>query len=219
MPSVERLYDRGTTTGERRLRELGEEFKHRRIELGLSQQRVAGAARIERADYSRIERAKLPRLSIVTAARIAAVLGLDLWLKVYQGGQGIRDAGQARGLTRLLASVGAPLEYRTEVALPSRPDGFEQRAWDAQISGAGATTSVEYEARLYDLQAQQRRWHLKVRDDPPDNFVLVVADTPANRRVLQQHAELLADLPHLRTANVLRQLGRGQHPPTGLVLL
>jgi transcriptional regulator with XRE-family HTH domain len=219
MPSAQRLYDRGTFIGERRVREIGEEFKHERIRLGLSQERVALAARIPRADLSLIERGKLKRLSIVTAARTAAVLGLDLWVRVFPGGQSIRDAGQAKGLGKLLACVGHPLEYRMEVTLPARQDGYEQRAWDVQITGHGEKTSIEYEARLYDVQAQQRRWHGKLRDDPPEHFLLVVADTPANRRVLRDHAELFADLPRLRTANVLKELRAGRHPGTGLILL
>ena len=219
MPSTQRLYDRGTNIGERRLRELGEEFKHRRIELGASQEVVSRAARIARADYSRIERGKLDRASIVDAARVAAVLGLDLWVRAFPGGYGLRDEGQAKGLGQLLACVRRPLQYRTEVVLPAQPDRLELRAWDAQITGHGETTSVEYEARLYDAQAQQRRWNLKRRDDPPDHFLLVIAGTRANRRVLGEHADLFADLPRLRTANVMKALQEGRHPGTGMVLI
>ena len=219
MPSGERLYDRGTYIGEKRLRDVGEEFKHQRIQLGLSQKRVSEASRVARADYSRVERGKLSRLSVVTAARIAAVLGLELWLKVFPDSDGIRDAGQAKGLGKLLAWVRAPLGHRTEVTLPTRPDRVELRAWDAQITGGGEKTSVEYEARLYDVQAQQRRWHGKLRDDPPDYFLLVIANTPANRRVLREHVALFADLPRLRTANVMKSLQAGRHPGTGVALI
>jgi transcriptional regulator with XRE-family HTH domain len=150
MPSAQRLYDRGTFIGERRIRDLGEEFKHRRIELGLSQENVASGARIPRSDLSLVERGKLSRLSVVAAARIAAVLGLDLWVRAFPAGQGLRDAAQVKRLGRLLVAVGRPLEYRTEVMLPAVPDRLEQRAWDAQITGMGEKTAVEYEARLYD---------------------------------------------------------------------
>ena len=216
---MQRLYDRGTNTGERRLREIGDEFKHRRIELGVSQLAVSRAARIERADYSRIERGKLERASIVDAARVAAVLGLDLWVRAFPSGTGLRDEGQAKGLGGLLACVRPPLGYRTEVGLPAQPDRLELRAWDAQITGSGSKTSIEYEARLYDAQAQQRRWNLKRRDDPPDHFLLVIAGTRANRRVIREYSELFSDLPRLRTANVLKALEAGRHPGTGLVLV
>jgi transcriptional regulator with XRE-family HTH domain len=219
MPVAQRLYDRGTQQGERRLRELGEEFRHARLSIGLSQQAVADAARIDRGTYSRIERAKLAYVSILSAARIASVLGLDLSVRVYPGGPSIRDAGQAPRLARLLACVGAPLTYRTEVPLPRSERAFEQRSWDAVLYGHGERTAVELESRLYDLQAQQRRWNLKRRDDAPDHFLLVVADTAANRRVLAEYSEQLKDLPRYRTAGVLAALRAGRHPPTGLILL
>jgi hypothetical protein len=47
----------------------------------------------------------------------------------------------------------------------------------------------------------------------------VVADTKHNRRVLAEFADLLADLPRLRTANALAALRAGRHPGTGHILL
>lgn len=219
MTSSERLFDIGTRRAERWLREVGEEFRHARLRLGLSQREVADAVRIDRADYSRIERAKLARLSIETACRTGAVLGLDLSVKAYPGRRSIRDAGQGLRLKKLLESVAEPLRSQLEMPLPAREDRPEQRAWDMMLFGHGERTAIEFEARLYDLQAQLRRLRLKHRDDPVDHLLIVVADTPANRRVLAEYSDLLADFPRLRTDNVLRMLSAGQHPPTGLILL
>jgi hypothetical protein len=106
------------------------------------------------------------------------------------------------------------------VALPRQPDQpIDLRGWDAVLFGDGRRTGVELEARLTDVQALTRRHNLKRRDDPVDHFLLVVADSRHNRRVLREYAELFADLPHLRTAMVRKQLAAGQHPPTGLVIL
>ncbi len=219
MTSRESLFDAGTRRGDRWRREVGEEFRHVRLRLGLSQREVADAVRIDRADYSRIERGKLARLSIETACRIGAVLGLDVTVKVYPGGRSIRDAGSALRLKKLLECVGDPLRSRLEVPLPAREDRPEQRAWDVMLFGHGERTGIEFEVRLYDLQAQLRRFRLKQRDDPVDHLLIVVADTPANRRVLREFSELVVDLPRLRTDNVLRVLRAGQHPPTGMILL
>jgi transcriptional regulator with XRE-family HTH domain len=219
MVATERLYDRGTRRGAAHLATIGEEYRHARTTRGLSQREVADASRIDRGMYSRIERAKLPYLSVVTAARLASVLGLDLWVRVFPGGKSIRDAGHADRLRRILACVAPPLKYRIEVPLPARSDRLDQRAWDAMLFGQGRRTAIEFESRLYDIQAQVRRFGLKARDDSPDSFLLVIADTPANRRVLRESAELLSDLPRLRTANVLKALRAGMHPPTGLMLL
>ncbi|MEO6349652.1 MAG: hypothetical protein ABIP53_03285 [Candidatus Limnocylindrales bacterium] len=68
------------------------------------------------------------------------------------------------------------------------------------------------------MQATTRRHNEKRRDDPIDHFLLVVADTRHNRRVMAEFASLLGDLPRLRTATVLQLLQDGKHPPTGWIL-
>src|SRR6185503_7051872 len=109
MPTTERPYDRGTWLGERRLRDVGTEFRNKRNELGLSQAAVAKAARISRSTYSRIERGKSPGLTVVVAARVGAMLGLDLSLKTYPGGQPLRDEASARQIKYLRDLTGPPL--------------------------------------------------------------------------------------------------------------
>ena len=174
---------------------LGEEFRHERLRLGLSQRQVARAAHVDRGDLSRIEAGKLDYLTFPTACTIASVLGLDLSIKPYPGGGSIRDAGQAPRLQALIKCVGPPLRIATEVALPRR-DGYpDQRAWDVMLYGHEERTGIEFEQRLYDIQAQLRRYNLKRRDDPVDRFLLVVANTRANRRVVDEFDDLLADLP------------------------
>jgi transcriptional regulator with XRE-family HTH domain len=219
MPGLERLYDRGTRRADRQLVALGEEFRHARTRLALSQREVAEAVRIDRADYSRIEGGKLKYLSMPVACRLGAALGLDVSLKAFPGGSSIRDSGQAARLRTLLVNVAEPLRYRLEVALPAKDDRPEQRAWDVMLSGLNERTAIEFEARLYDIQAQLRRIALKRRDDPVDRFLLVIANTRTNRRVVAEHADLLTGLPHLRTDTVLKLLCAGQHPPTGFILL
>jgi transcriptional regulator with XRE-family HTH domain len=219
MGSAERTYDRGSRQGERWVRSIGEEFRTARMALGLSQRHVAGAAHLSRSRYSRIELAAVRHLSILTAARIAAVLGLDLAARVYPGGRPIRDAAHAERLQRLLAHVGPPLRFVTDVPLSRTTDHPEQRAWDAVLFQDGGITAVELETRLHDVQALTRRIHLKQRDDAPDRLLVVVANTRANRRVVDEFGSLFADWPRLRTAAVLKRLRSGQHPATGLILL
>lgn len=219
MATADRHYDRGTRQGHRWLRVVAQEFRTARMTLGISQRTVANAAKISRSAYGRIERAELLTLSLMIGARIAAVLGLDLFIALYPGPRALRDQGQADMIKELAAHIGTPLRYRADVPLPSRPESRELRAWDLVTTGAGERSAFEFETRLYDAQAQTRRTNLKRRDDPPDHFVLVVADTEHNRRVLREYAELFADLPRLRTANVIKLLRAGQHPPTGLMVL
>jgi transcriptional regulator with XRE-family HTH domain len=198
---------------------IGDEYRERRTALGLSQLAVASAASIARPRYTRIEAGRIERLSIVEAARLGSVLGLDLSVRLYPGGQPLRDGAHAERLGRVGQRVRAPLRFRTEVVLPQRPDARDQRAWDAEIRGRGARTAIELEMRLRDAQAVERRIGLKLRDDPPDHFLLLIADTRHNRRVLAAYPGLFADLPRLRPTTVFRALEAGSHPPTGLLFV
>ena len=219
MATSERRVDRGTRIGMRILRSIGDDFREARVAAGLSQESVSNAAQLSRAHYSRIERGQIAKLSLFEAARIANVLGLDLSVRLYPGAEPVRDGAQVRRLAMLLREVGPPLRYRTEVPLPNVAGRFEQRAWDAVISGGGGRTAVEVEMRVRDAQALERRLSLKRRDDPTEGFLLVLADSAATRRVLADNPELFADLPRLRRATVLAAVRVGQHPPTGLVRL
>lgn len=217
---LERLVDRAQRRNDRILRELGEEFRHARLRLGLSQQQVADAARIDRSELSRIERARLPYLTFRVGCRIGAVLGIDVSVRAFPGGQPIRDAGQATRLKKLIEAIGPPLVYETEAVLQTAAGTLEQRSWDLVLRDQANRRAIEFEARLYDVQAQLRRLKLKWRDDRVESLLIVVADTAHNRRVLSEYGDtLLADFPRLRTHTVLDLLRAGQHPPTGLILL
>lgn len=174
---------------------------------------------MSRVHYGQIENGRVPKLSIVEVNHIAAVLGLTPSVRIYPAGTPVRDAGQASRLLRFLAAAAPPLSYRLEVSLPSVADRFEQRAWDAVVFGGGMRTTIELEMRLRDIQAVIRRIDLKRRDDPTESFILLIADTRANRRVLVEYGALLVDLPRLGPAEVKAALQAGRHPPTGIVLV
>jgi transcriptional regulator with XRE-family HTH domain len=219
MPTSERLFERGERRGRVALRTFAEEVRERRIALGLSQRSVSAAARLSRPRYTKIEAASVPTLSMMESSRIASVLGLDLSLKMYPGGQPLRDAPSVARLDIVRSKVAAPLRFRTEVPLPARDDPGEQRAWDAEIRGGGLRTTLELEMHIRDVQATERRINLKRRDDPPDRFVLLVAATRHNRDVLALQRGCFADLPRLRPSTLYRALESGRHPSSGLVVV
>ena len=219
MATADRAYERGDRRGRRARGGFAEEVRERRIELGLSQRIVAAAARLSRPRYTKIEGATVHTLTIDEAARISSVLGLDLSVRVYPGGDPLRDGASAARLHALGSRVARPLHFRTEVPLPAHPDHRARRAWDAEVRGAGARTTFELEMRIRDAQAIERRIALKLRDDPPDHFVLMVAATRHNRQVLANHPQFFADLPRLRPSTVLRALDAGRHPPSALILV
>lgn len=167
----------------------------------------------------RLEHERLPSLQLMDACVVAAVVGLDFSGRTFPLGAPIRDAAQAGRLLRLLSEVRAPLRYRTDVALPRRAEAPELRAWDALVEGIGERTGIELESRLIDMQATTRRHNIKRSDNQLDHFLLVIADTKHNRRVMREFAPLLGDLPQLRTANVIKLLRSGKHPPTGWMFL
>lgn len=208
----------GTRRGIRGLHQLADEFRERRLELGLTQQHVAAAIGISRSSYSRIEGARTHNLSVVRASQIGRVLGLDVVVRAYPGPTPLRDTAHAQRLERVLRHVAPPLTARTEVPLPQLAGApYEQRAWDALIVGSGRRTAFEMEMRLRDGQALERRVRLKLRDDPVDGFLLLLADTRTNREVLK--TRLILGLPRLTIGLVVRALRAGQHPPGGVVLV
>lgn len=219
MATGEHGLSRARRRARRILADLASELRHARIEAGITQAEIGRRLGWSADKIWMFEHERLPSLSVTDACEMGALLGFDVAVRAFPNGTRLRDAGQARRLARLLASVGAPLHHATDVPLPRRDDGPELRAWDAVISGNGERTSIEVESRLMDLQATTRRHNLKRRDDPVDHFVLVIADTKHNRRVLAEYADLLGDLPRLRTATVLAILRAGTHPPTGYILL
>jgi hypothetical protein len=87
------------------------------------------------------------------------------------------------------------------------------------IFGSSERTAIELEMRLRDVQAMRRRHELKRRDDPTEHFLLLVADTRHNRRVLAEFEDLFADLARLRPSIVRTALNAGRHPSTGLLLV
>jgi transcriptional regulator with XRE-family HTH domain len=219
MVAVERAVSRGARRGRRACLDLEEEFRLARLAAGWSQDRVARAAGISRSHYLDIEGDRVGDLAIVEASRIAAVLGLDLSVRAYPGSGPLRDAAHSRRLAQVLGPAAPPLRVRMEVPLPASPDRPELRAWDALLSGSGKRTAIELEMPIRDGQAVERRLALKRRDDPVDRFVLLVADTKTNRRVLAAGPTLFADLPRLGPQALRRHLAAGDHPPTCLVVV
>ena len=219
MTSATRAFVRGTYRGERDLLEIGSEFRERRLSLGTSRDDIARASRLARSRYCRIEAGKIGTLTVLELNQIASVLGLDASVRLYPGGVPVRDRAHAGRLQALLRHAAAPLTFRTEVPLPSAEGRREQRAWDAVLVGGGERSAVELEMRLRDIQAAERRLELKRRDDPTEHFLLAIADTRSNRRILDEFGGAFRSLVRLRTRDVLTALAAGRHPPTGMVLV
>jgi hypothetical protein len=182
---------------------------------GLSDEDVGRAARMSRWMVARILDGRR-RASVVELAAIGAAVGLDVRLHAYPAGDPIRDAGQQRLLGRFRARLHPSLVMLTEVPLPIAAD---LRAWDALIRGPDWRRAAEAETVLDDIQALERRLALKVRDGGVDGVILVVADTPRNRRALAAAPGSLSAFDR-NARRVLSDLAAGRDPGgSSLILL
>jgi hypothetical protein len=91
------------------------------------------------------------------------------------------------------------------------PIAGDLRGADGVIGGDVGSMIVEAETRLTDLQAVARRALLKKRDLGADRLILLIADTPNNRIVLELHPELRERFA-IATRRCLTSLGRGEDP-------
>jgi transcriptional regulator with XRE-family HTH domain len=195
---------------------LARDERRARVGAGLSLRAVGRATGVDHGQIWRFEHGHLGEMRLDDLGAICAVVGLALAVRAYPAGDAIRDAGQARLLERLRIRVNPALGWSTEVPLPIPGD---LRAWDAVIRGPGWRIGVEGETALDDIQAVERRVALKRRDGNVDHVILLVADTPRNRRALAAAPAAFGDLP-LRTREILAALRDGRNPGgSGIVIL
>ena len=202
----------------RRVRfEIGREVRGARLDGGISQRDAAARVAMSHTQLGRIERGQIDDLTVKQLAQACAAVGLLLHVRAIPGTGVALDTGQLVLLGRLRAQLPRGVRVRTEVPIPLPGD---RRAWDAVLGLDPSDTAVEAEARLRDLQAVDRRCALKLRDSGTQHLVLLVADTPHNRRLLELHREdLRANFP-LDTRAVMRSLRAGRTPEaSGIVVL
>jgi transcriptional regulator with XRE-family HTH domain len=216
MPTRERRIDRGMRLCQRVLIWIGEELRQARLAAGLSQAAVSAASGLSTTQISRIERAKLPSASIEQVVRLASVLGLDLSVKFYPGGQPLRDHPQLQLLGRFRARLGPGLGMPTEVAMPIVGD---LRAWDAVVQGLPKPIAVEAETRLRDCQALERRIALKARDSGIDRVILLVSATRANREALRDAQVSLREMFPISARVALQALSQGRDPGGSAIVM
>lgn len=200
------------------LLQLGGEFRTARRIAGLTLEVAGRQAGISSSELSRVERGQAPWVDLPTLGRIASIVGLDLWVRVYPGGDPLRDAGHAALFEAVRSQCAPALEVRGEVPIG---DGRDRRAWDMVVTDrSGGRCGMELDTRLLDAQAQSRRIALKRRDDVVDRVLWVLIDTRANRAAVDAARGFLStsfELDGDRTA--LDALRRGRLPERDSLLL
>ena len=207
--------DRGARLGKSIVSALGEELRRGRVAAGLPQAGVCTALGMSESKYSRIERGKSPSVSVYDLARALAVVGLELSARVYPKGSPLRDGGHLGALERFGSSVGSPLVWATEVALPGYGD---LRSWDGFIRGDGVRIGVECEMRPTDWQELDRRISRKRRDGGVDHVVLLLPNTRSNRAFVRNHAMTLRATYPVDGREALRALREGRNPGGSAVM-
>jgi transcriptional regulator with XRE-family HTH domain len=216
MSAIERPLARATRRSRQALLDIGREIRQARIERGLSQAAVGRAVKLSAPRVSVIERGHVEAVSLITLARMCAVVGLELSARVYPGGQPLRDRAHLALLERLRSRLGPGLIWRTEVPLPGAGD---QRSWDATILRREDTYGVEGETRLVDVQAMERRVALKKRDGRAARVILLLSDTRWNRGVVRAHQGLLAGSFPIPMDSALARLNAGLDPGGDAIVL
>jgi transcriptional regulator with XRE-family HTH domain len=216
MGTKQRAADVGAERARSIVIDLGREIRLARTDHGLSQRAVGQAVGISASQVSRVERAQARCLSIRQAARLLAVVGLELSARAYPAGAPIRDAAHRGLLERLRARVAPTVRWRFEVPLDARGG----RAWDAVLHFRDVAVAIEAETRPRDIQALQRRLAVKLRADAGVSAViLLLSDTRYNRRLLREHGEALQTGLPAGGASILAALAEGRAPSEGGIVL
>lgn len=215
MPIAERLFDAGTRRGRHITRRVGDEIRRARLSANLSQRQLGLLVGISHAAVGRVERGDVSA-DLLTAARLCAVLGMELSVGCHPVSSPARDRAHLDLLERLHAGLHRSLEWETEVWLQIPGD---MRALDASIRGAHFRAMVEAETHLFDVQATERKIHLKQRDAGMSRVILLLRDTRHNRRVLAESPGLRRAFP-LTPRQILAALRAAQDPGgDGIVFL
>ncbi|HYU50463.1 MAG TPA: helix-turn-helix domain-containing protein [Candidatus Limnocylindria bacterium] len=209
MSTRERPIDRGTARGRRSVVDVGREVRDARLDRGLTLEEVGRATRSSASAVSRLERGQAPAVSLLKLSHLCAVVGLDLSVRTYPGGQPIRDAAQVALLMRFRARLHHSIRWAAEVPLPRQGD---QRAWDGLVSGSGWRFGIEAESAPRDAQGLARRLELKRRDGDVDGVILVLPNTRRTRHFLQETGVLLASAHPVNGVRALELLGAGVSP-------
>ena len=208
--------DRGTERG-RRLRVLiGGEIRAARVDRNLTLREVCQAVGVSTATGSRLERGVLEHVDVMLLARMCAVVGLDLSVKAYPGGEPIRDAAHLGLLGEFRARLHSSVDWATEVPLPIAGD---QRAWDGFARCADWRYGVEAETAPRDGQATLRRLALKQRDGQVDGVLLVLPDTRQTRTFLREFEGVAGSAFPVAGVRALELLGVGADPGGSAIIV
>lgn len=211
-----RPVDRGTATARDQIARAGNEIRLARTGRGLSIKAVGDATGLSESVVSRIERGLNARVTLFDLARLHAVVGLNLSVRSYPGGQPIRDAAHVALLADFRSGLHRSISWSTEVPLSIRGDA---RAWDGFLRTANWRYGVEAETAPNDCQALVRRVQQKKRDSHVDGVILILRPTRQSRALMSAALPTLLDAFPLDGDRALASLRRGHDPGGSAVIV
>lgn len=218
MATRETRADRGRRRGTDLTRRLLNELLEARLAASVSQDQLAALLGWSQTRLSRFERAvTVDRVSIVEACMVGEVLGLELGAGLHPNGDPLRDRGHQAVIGRLRAQLPTTVPALAEALLPNPGD---RRAWDLLVRLPGQLIGVEAETRIRDVQRLVRHIRARERDGGVDEIIVLLADTRANRRLVDELREALGPRYTTSPRAILGALSAGWPVPgSGVVLL
>jgi hypothetical protein len=138
----------------------------------------------------------------------------DIRLHADLAGDPIRDAGQQRLLDRFRLHLHESIVMTTEVPLPIEGD---LRGWDAILRTRTWHKPVEAETVIDDVQAQERRLRLKMRDGGAHAVILLISYPRGNRPAIAAAPSGFHDFDR-DARRVLADLRAGRDPGGSAIL-
>jgi hypothetical protein len=207
--------ERGRRRGRRLLHDAIDEFHVARLAGSITQERIGRALDRSDAWVSWTESGQNEAVSIVHLSQLMACVGLELSVRAYPAGRGIRDDAQAAVLERFVSLVVPSWSWATEVPIPIKGD---LRAWDGVLLGS-CRIGVDAETRIRDIQAVDRRVMLKLRDSELDRAIILVPDTRSNRAMLSSTAQSVKSNYPIPGRLALESLRNGRDPGGNAIIV
>jgi transcriptional regulator with XRE-family HTH domain len=196
--------------------ETGRELRVARYREGMTQRQVGDAAHRSASRISRIEAGKVGGVSMAELMRVAAAVGLRLYVATYPGGRRPLDTPQLEMLRALNARIHPTWRRELEKVMPKPGD---LRAVDELISMPTFTCAIEAISRFADVQAQVRSARAKQRDLAATRLIHLIKASHANRRMLHEAGEIVRENFPIGTRQALRLLGAGKDPGGDCLIL
>ena len=208
------MAERRRLAGVRRARRQSEAFgadvAMARAGMGLSLRMTGLRSGVSADAIRRVERGD-PSVQLDTLCAIGEAVGLDVVLKGYSSGlPSLRDTGQL-GIARLLCGLAHP-GWKPRLEAPA---GAHGEAVDIGFFGPLEILATEIDRLLLDFQDVHRRnvrkqQFLADHHQRPVRLVMVVQDSPRNRRAVEPHLELLRAVLPAGSREVLESLRSGE---------